>query len=119
VADNGHQITVTARLGAQNAEAILTIVEGDALDKARSHFLGRWFGLRLHADPSVIWRASPSRGQKPDRWSASVNLNFRYRRPERQRHIASLQAASRLGLRALALTESRWEQFWQKINQYT
>ena len=23
-----------------------------------------------------------------------------------------------LSLRALALTETRWEQFWQKINQY-
>ena len=40
VADDGHQIAMAARLGAQNAEAILGIVKGDALDEAGQHFLG-------------------------------------------------------------------------------
>ena len=41
VADDGHQIAMAARLDAQHAEAVLGIVEGDALDEARQHFLGR------------------------------------------------------------------------------
>ena len=48
MADHGHQIAMPARLGAQNAEAVLGIVVGDALDEAGQHFLGRWFRLRLH-----------------------------------------------------------------------
>ena len=40
MADHGHDITMPARLGAQNAEAILGIVVGDALDEAGQHFLG-------------------------------------------------------------------------------
>ncbi len=38
--DHGHHIAVPTRLGAQNAEAILGIVVGDALDEAGQHFLG-------------------------------------------------------------------------------
>jgi hypothetical protein len=37
-----------AHLGAQNAEAILGIVVGDALDKARQNFPVRRFRLRPH-----------------------------------------------------------------------
>ena len=40
MADDGHDITMPARLGAQNAEAILGVVIGDALDQAGQHFLG-------------------------------------------------------------------------------
>ena len=40
VADHRHEITMAARLGAQNAEAILGVVVGDALDEAGQHFLG-------------------------------------------------------------------------------
>ena len=40
MADHGHQVTMPARFGAQNAEAILGIVVGDALDEAGQHFLG-------------------------------------------------------------------------------
>jgi hypothetical protein len=40
VADDGHNVTMPAHLGAQNAEAVLGIVVGDALDKARQNFLG-------------------------------------------------------------------------------
>ena len=38
--DDGDDITVPARFGAQNAEAILDIVVGDALDKAGQDFRG-------------------------------------------------------------------------------
>ena len=40
MADDGHHIAMPARLGAQNAEAVLGIVVGDALDEAGQHFLG-------------------------------------------------------------------------------
>ena len=41
VPDGGHQVTVPARLDAQNAEAVLGIVVGDPLDETRQHFLCR------------------------------------------------------------------------------
>ena len=41
VADDGDQFAMTARLDAQNAEAVLGVVEGDALDEAGQNFLGR------------------------------------------------------------------------------
>ena len=37
--NDGHDITVPTRLGAQNAEAILDIVVSNALDKAGQDFL--------------------------------------------------------------------------------
>ena len=40
MADHGHDITMPARLGPQNAEAVLGVVVGDALDEAGQHFLG-------------------------------------------------------------------------------
>ena len=40
MANHGHDIPMPAHLGAQNAEAVLGIVVGDALDKARQNFLG-------------------------------------------------------------------------------
>ena len=40
MADHRHEVTMPARLGPQNAEAVLGIVVGDALDEARQHFLG-------------------------------------------------------------------------------
>jgi hypothetical protein len=39
--DHSHEITMPARLGAQNAEAVLGVVVSDALDEAGQHFLGR------------------------------------------------------------------------------
>ena len=41
VADDGHQIAMAACLHPQNAEAVLGVVEGDPLDEAGEHFLGR------------------------------------------------------------------------------
>jgi hypothetical protein len=43
MADYGHDVTMPARLGSQNAKAVLGVVVGDALDEAGQHFLGRWF----------------------------------------------------------------------------
>ena len=40
VPDHGDEFAVAARLDPQNAEAVLVIVVGDALDEARQHFLG-------------------------------------------------------------------------------
>ena len=41
MADDGHQIAMAARLRPENAEAVLGVVEGDPLDEACEHFLGR------------------------------------------------------------------------------
>ena len=40
MADHGHDITMPSRFGPQNAEAVLGVVVGDALDEAGQHFLG-------------------------------------------------------------------------------
>jgi hypothetical protein len=39
MADHCHDITMAARLGAQNAEAILGVMKGDAFDQAGQRFL--------------------------------------------------------------------------------
>jgi hypothetical protein len=41
VANDGHQVAMSSGLRAENAEAVLGIVEGDALDQAGKNFLGR------------------------------------------------------------------------------
>ena len=51
--DDGHQIAMAARLRPKNAEAVLGVVEGDALDEAGEHLLGRWFRRRLHAAAKI------------------------------------------------------------------
>jgi hypothetical protein len=40
VSDYCHNIPMSAHLGTQNAESVLGIVVGDALDEARQNFLG-------------------------------------------------------------------------------
>ena len=39
LADDGHEIAMPARLGSENAEPVLLVVEGDPLDQAGQHFL--------------------------------------------------------------------------------
>jgi hypothetical protein len=51
-------IPMSARLGPKDAEAVLRIVEGDALDKARQRFLGRRCRGWLHARIFVLHRLS-------------------------------------------------------------
>ena len=41
VADDGHQVAMSARLRPENAEAVLGVLEGDPLDEAGENFLGR------------------------------------------------------------------------------
>ena len=40
MADHGHDVTMPTRLGAQNAEAILGVMIGDALNEIGQHLLG-------------------------------------------------------------------------------
>ncbi len=40
MANHGHYITMTTRLGTQNAKTIIGIVVGYSLDETRQHFLG-------------------------------------------------------------------------------
>src|SRR6185295_2905575 len=59
MADNGHDVTMTTRLGPQNAKAILHIMIRDALDETGKNFLRLIFGRMFHtlnsrdADPNV------------------------------------------------------------------
>jgi hypothetical protein len=53
VADHRHQFPVSPRLGPKDAEAVLRIVEGDALDKARQGFLGRRVSWALSRDAAA------------------------------------------------------------------
>src|SRR6266516_6656152 len=46
--DHRDQFPVTACLDPQNAETILAVVVGDALDQTRQHFPIGWYGLGLH-----------------------------------------------------------------------
>jgi hypothetical protein len=41
VADDSHQIAVSARFRPENAKAVLGVVEGHPLDEARENFLSR------------------------------------------------------------------------------
>src|SRR5450631_4220570 len=58
VAADSDQIAMATGLCPQNAEAVLAIMEGDTLDKARQYFLGRWFLLWPHLC-CRCWRQSP------------------------------------------------------------
>jgi hypothetical protein len=48
MADNGHDITMPARLGSQNAKAILGIMVRDALDEPGKNFLRLFLGRVFH-----------------------------------------------------------------------
>src|ERR1700730_7337034 len=68
MADHGHDVTMPAHLGAQNAEAVLGVVVGDALDKARQNFGIRRFRLRPHV--AVI--SVNLMGRKPEFFSEAA-----------------------------------------------
>ena len=72
MADNRDQVAVAARLDPQNAEAILGVVVGDALDYPRQHLAVGWFGLDLH-EPSHSVRGCPISGGNPVD-SAGLNI---------------------------------------------
>jgi len=48
MADNGHDITMPARLGSQDAKAILGIMVRDALDEPGKNFLRLFLGRAFH-----------------------------------------------------------------------
>src|SRR2546425_10349337 len=48
MANHGHDVTMPARPGAQNAKAVLGVVVGYSLDEARQHLTVGWFRLDLH-----------------------------------------------------------------------
>ena len=50
MADDGHQIAVSARLRPEHAETVFGVVEGDPLNKACENFLSRWLSSGSHAD---------------------------------------------------------------------
>ena len=54
MADNGHEITMPARLGPQNAKAILGIMVGDALDETGKNLLRLILGRVFHGRCGII-----------------------------------------------------------------
>ncbi|MGA8610596.1 MAG: hypothetical protein WB760_02540 [Xanthobacteraceae bacterium] len=68
--DNGHDITMPARLGTQNAEAVLGVVVGDALDEARKDFLRLILGPVFHEGCTHAILLKPATGRQ--RWSRDL-----------------------------------------------
>ena len=54
MANHGHDVTMSARLGPKNAKAVLRVVVGDAFDETSQHFRSRGFRLRLHVHSRII-----------------------------------------------------------------
>ena len=54
MADNGHDITMPARLGPQNAKAILGIMVRDALDETGKNLLRLILGRVFHGGPAEL-----------------------------------------------------------------
>ena len=52
MSDNGHDVTMTTRLGPQNAKAILDIMVRDALDETGNNFLRLILGWMFHTSNS-------------------------------------------------------------------
>ena len=48
LADDGHEITMPARLGSEHAEPVLLVVEGDPLNQAGQDFLRRSQRIGIH-----------------------------------------------------------------------
>ena len=46
--DHCHEVAMSARLGSENTEPVLLVVEGDPLNQARQHFLRRRPQFRIH-----------------------------------------------------------------------
>ena len=54
MADNRNQFALAACLNPQNAETVLLVVEGDALDQTSQHIAVGWFELNFH-EPRHRW----------------------------------------------------------------
>jgi hypothetical protein len=98
MADNGHDITMPARLRPQNAKAILGIMVRDGLDEPGKYLLRLICGRVFHGrcDDATNWRRSISAivqsldlsrqpgavaGRKYERWSSGVRGERSIMRP--------------------------------------
>jgi hypothetical protein len=85
LADDGHQITMSAGLRLESAEAVLAIVEGDPLDEAHKDFLGRCSDvgfIRMASTfvlPPVEARRSRIKWTEYGGWSVKRRLSRRQR----------------------------------------
>ncbi|MFG1466727.1 hypothetical protein V5F77_28340 [Xanthobacter sp. DSM 24535] len=67
MADDGEDVPVAARLDPQDAEPVLGIVEGNALDQARQNFRRLSIGLGFHEwGPRLAARQSHGISKGPD-----------------------------------------------------
>src|ERR1022692_3856496 len=81
MADHGHDITMPARLGPQNAEPILGIMVRDALDETGKNFLRLilgpvfhgWCGRITHCTHSILLK--PATGRQ--HWSRDLASCFK------------------------------------------
>ena len=51
--DHRHQVALPARLRAEDAEAVLLVVEGHPLDEAGEHLAGNLLGIGLHGQSNI------------------------------------------------------------------
>src|SRR5262249_54138324 len=61
IANHGHDVTMPARLGAQNAKTVLGVVVGHSLDEACQHLAVGWFGLDIHEPRCSVRRVALAR----------------------------------------------------------
>src|SRR5262249_17475070 len=61
IANHGHDVTMPARLGAQNAKTVLGVVVGHSLDEACQHLTVGWFGLDIHEPRCSVRRVALAR----------------------------------------------------------
>ena len=92
MADHGHDVTMTARLGPQHAKAVLDVMIRDALDKTCKNLLGRFLGRGFHGHQSSYglareYHLSAGGGRRNDR---SINSVYRpgETNPQMHRHLS-------------------------------
>jgi hypothetical protein len=99
MADNGHDITMPARLGPQNTESILGIMVGDALDEAGKNLLrlilGRTFhgrcGRIISGTPAILLKPAAGRQHRSDDLASSFKAFPRQFQRCRPRYCPALQ----------------------------
>jgi hypothetical protein len=84
-----HEIAISARLGSENAEAVLLVVEGDPLDQARQHFLRRRLQFQFHPRNAVSRADCATDSLRDSRRPIDVawKASDRQRRPLRARDL--------------------------------
>src|SRR5215831_579507 len=74
MANHGHDVTMPACPGAQNAKTILGVVVGYSFDEARQHLAVGWFGLDFHEPRCSMERVAPATPYPATPYTAEIPL---------------------------------------------